>query len=425
MSPQLAQQKFSLANTKFLEGYYEESLALLDELVSGHPGVFNLEYPRLLCLERLERLNEVKELFSTMTLTYVQPGEQERLREVGEWIAEQESSNMSHLSGLDLGLDDILGSGNQIDDLLGLSPPRQKTEPPRPAANEEHHTHHYKSIAAAVIGVIVIILAIIYLPDLLKPTPPFSAGIYVGLPYGKIEGNIYRKNNEIMRMEMMGQVIIKNKDHVYVLIPSEKVYSEMEVDDLVGASMIAELENFDDWIVKRGVKVVGKETLYGLECDIYQGQLSMNPSLPSSETKVWWSPVLEFPVKSETISSGLLSRMVMFMKDLKIDTFPESFFLPPPNYKQVSAEVTRNLGADLGIGFGPGMAALPTPSAPPPRPSFPAPSTPPSGYGTPPTSLSSSGTGSPPPGTNKLPDNSQNMNAEALEKLKQQINSRR
>ncbi len=444
MDNDTAQRKFNIAKNKFLEGLYEESLVLLDELIEKHPGVFNLDYAKLQCLKRLERIQETKDLHLVMSMNYVQPDQLEKLKMVGEWIAEQENSGLAGLGGLDFESD--FGGPGLMDDILGLSPPKRKKEETRPAPAAAHQSHN-KAIAIILLIGAVAAAAAWFLPALLKPTPPFSAGVIIGLPYGNMEGKFYRKTNRVTRTELMGQVVITNEDRVYVLIPSERKYSIMTVADVMGNSFLSEIDDFDSWIAARKGSKIGEEVLYGLNCDVYQGQMSFNPGMPPSDTKVWWSRDLEFLVKSETIGKGLLSRMVMFLKDIKVGPLPEDLFQVPRDYTQVSPQETMDLGANMGIGFGPGVgegimgASKPVPGArmntlPPSMPSaginMPTPTStagvsvqpptmPSTGMNVPPPAMPSTGMNVPPPSGYGTPYGGQQMNQQQLEQIMQQL----
>ena len=419
MDPETAQHKFTQAKHKFLEGFYEEALLLLNELIKRHPGVFNLEFPKLQCLKHLERLEETKEFHAIMTMTYTQPDHQEKLQMVGAWIAEQEAAAIDGLGGLQLNYDmDGIGGG-AMDDLLGLSAPRRKTEP-KPAVVAEGPAPHHRAIISIAVVVVIAVVAVIFLPGLLRPVPPFSAGIVVGLPYDTLEGKFYRKTNSVTRIEFMGQIVITNEKEVYVLIPAERKYSVMSVSEVMGNQFLSEIDDFDDWIAARNGKKIGEETLYGMNCHVYQGRLSLNPASPPSETKVWWSPDLQFLVKSETVSTGLLGQMKMFLKDLHVGPLSEELFQVPADYRQVSPKETQSLGASMGIGLGPGMGdSLSRGSASPPAypkvPSGPPPAyTPPPAYAPPPA-----------PDMNYTPPTNQQVDQQQMQQYIEQLKNSR
>lgn len=389
-----------------MDGFYEEALVMLSELSRIHPNAFNLDFPRLQCLKRLGRFEEVKELYGSMTVTYAQPDQQEKLRQVGEWITAQEGSGFDGLGGIDLGVDPTILGTDLMGDLLGLSEPRKSVAQARRSSQPAEKSHQ-KAIAAIVLIGTIVAASIFILPAVLKPMPQFSAGVVVGLPFSSIEGKFFRKTGRINRTELMGQIVIINEDKIYVMIPEERKYSVSGAEEVMGNSFFSEISDIDKWAAARNVKKVGQEVLYGLKCDIYQGRLSLNPARPTSDMKVWYSPDLDFPVKSESASSGLLGRVVIFLTDIRIGPLPDTLFTVPAGYTLVSAQETKELGGSMGIGFGPGMGGD----------SY----SPPSSMHTP---LPAPGVGMPPPSSGSgAPDNSKSIDPQAMQQLMQQFDA--
>jgi len=395
MEKEAAKQKFSIARSMYMAGQYKDALALLEELGKEHPAVFNIEFRMLQCLMQLGRLEEVKELYSLMVDVYKKKGHQEKLRSAQSWIREQEGGDQDELGGLDelkvdLGVDalgvDLMG------DLFENSVSHKKhasASSTRKVAAQRSSPQ--KLIMAGVVIVLVLALAgaglgtYLLKPELLGFPPQFSAEVVLGLPFANLEGKFYRKNTGTSRTELMGQVVIAKDGIVFRLIPNENKYCVANLKDMAGQTPLAEMSNFNEWISNNNGKKTGEETLYGYLCDIYEAQVRMSPSVPPADTKIWYARDLKFPVKSETISTGLMGKVVMFLKNIQVATVPENLFELPDGYDKVSVEEINAITRRMGLG---GERPI----------------------------------GTRPPGMGTAPDNSRNLSPEELKKLKEQLN---
>ena len=358
MEKEAAKQKFSIARSMYMEGQYEEALALLDKLGKEHPAVFNIEFRMLQCLMQLGRLEEVKELFSLMVEVYKKEGHQEKLRSVQNWIKEQEGGNQDELDGLDdlkvdLGVDalgvDLMG------DLFDTSASHKKNF--SSSSSRKVTTPQSSPWKLIAMGVVVVLLlagigAGVYLakPELLGFPPQFSADVVLGLPFANLEGKFYRKSTQTSRTELMGQVVISKNGNVYRIIPGEKKYSVSKLEDMVGQTPLAEMSNFKEWISKNNGKITGEETLYGFLCDVYEAQVRMSPSMPPADTKIWYARDLKFPVKSETMTTGLMGKVVMFLKNINVAKVPDDIFNVPSEYTKTSVEEINAISRRMGLG---------------------------------------------------------------------------
>lgn len=388
MEKEASKQKFAIARGMFMEGQYEQALALLEELCKEQPAIFNIEYPMLQCLRQLGRLEETKELYELMVHVYKSDKEQEKLANIKEWIKQQEGGDK------DEGFEDLkveLDTGDMGLDMMGDLFEPSSSKKRISSSSTSHAVASQQRSWTTIIIILLIALAggggaYLYLPDVLG-APQFSASVVLGLPFANLEGKFYRKNIETTRTELMGQIIITKKGKAYRIIPDSKKYAVAELKDLAGQSPFAEMSDFENWIKNTGGAKIGEETLYGFLCDVYQANVRMNPSVPPADTKIWYARDLAFPVKSETMTAPLLGKVVMFLKDIQVGRQPSDLFEPPQEYEKVSLEEIAELGRRMNIGG----------ERPP---------------------------GTPPPGMGNAPDNSNKMSPEEMKKLKEQFNIR-
>ena len=393
MEKEAAKQKFSIARSMYMAGQYEEALALLEQLCKEHPAVFNIEFRMLQCLMQLGRLEEVKELYALMVDVYKKDAHQEKLRSVQAWLREQDGGGQDDQDALDdlqvdLGVDalgvDVMGDlfENSSSHKKSLSTPStrkvvaQKSSP----------------VKFIIVGIIITLLlagafAGVYLlkPELLGFPPQFSADIVLGLPFANLEGRFYRRSADVSRTELMGQVVIAKNGRVYNIIPEDKKYSVSKIEEVPGRAPLAEMSDFDAWIKDNNGKKTGEEKLYGYSCDVYEAQALMSPALPPADTKIWYARDLKFPVKTETITTGLMGKIVMFLRNVNMAKVSADLFEVPDGFEKVPLEEIVAITRRMGLG-------------------------------------SERPVGERPPGMDAAPDNSQNLNPEEMKRLMEQFN---
>ncbi len=385
MEREASKQKFAIAKSMFVEGQYENALVLLEELSKEHPAVFNIEFPMLQCLQRLGRLEDVKELYALMVSVYTTEKQQQGLAQVQEWIAQQDGGNLDELDGLQLELGGDALDVNLMGDLFESSTPKKKK--PSTSSSTTHAVASNSTPWTIIIAVAVLCAAgaaaYLFLPTLMGAVPQFSANVILGLPHANLEGKFYRKSEGVSRTEMLGQIVVTKKGLVYRIVPDAKKYSVARLKDMAGQSPLAEMSDFQKWIAENGGQKTGEETLYGYICDVYQAPVRMSPAMPPADTKIWYARDLKFPVKSETLTTGVLGKVVMFLKDIKVAKQPADLFEIPADYVKATPEEIAGLTANMGL----------TPSA-----------------------------GAKPPIQGNAPDNSRNVNPADMERLMKQLN---
>jgi len=382
MGQEASKQKFAVASGLYLEGRYEEALVLLDELSKQHPGVFNIQYPMLQCLQRLERLEEVKEYHAQMVSLCTKESHREKLAAVADWITNMERQSSLGTVGLELDVDPNALNLDMMGDLFEPSTLKKRSSSSSVRAGSAPNTSR-KVVLVVIVLVALAAAGYIFLPKLLGSATQFSADVVLGLPYANLEGRFYRKSTDITRTEMMGKVAITREGKLYTIIPEVQKYSVASLAEMAGQSAFAEMSDFGKWIGANGGKLTGQETLYGFVCDIYQANVRMSPAMPPVDTKIWYAKKLAFPVKSESLTVGPIGKVVMFLKNIKVEQLPDNLFEIPSGYAKVDAEELRGMGMPSGIGAAPNIQ---------------------------------------PRGMSNVPDNTKNMSPEEMKKLLQQFN---
>ena len=381
MEQEASKQKFAVASSLYLEGRYEEALVLLDELSKQHPGVFNIQYPMLQCLQRLERLEEVKEYHAQMVSLCTKERHREKLAAVADWITNMERQSSLGTVGLELDVDPNALNLDTLGDLFEPSTLKKRSSSSSIRAGSAPNTP--RKVVMVVVVVALAVAGYVFLPKLLGGATQFSADIVLGLPYANLEGRFYRKSTDTSRTEMMGKVIITREGLLYTIIPEVKKYSVASLADVAGQSVLAEMSDFKKWINANGGKHTGQETLYGLTCDVYEAKVRMSVAIPPVDTKIWYAKKLAFPVKSESITDGPVGKVVMFLKNIKVEQLSDNLFDIPLDYAKVDAEELRGMGMPSVIGAAPNIQ---------------------------------------PRGMSNVPDNTKNMNPEEMKRLLQQFN---
>ncbi len=151
MDAKTGQDKFKQADALFRQGHYEAALKVLSELNVAFPNTKNVMYPATLCLEKLGRIEEAKQLCYVMIRQFDCQKARELLNhlEVAPRIAKQHAAPVS----VDL-----------------IMPERTKPAPPAAARSNKN----LYIIIAAIAGV----LLVLSLPLLLSKgaTAPAAAG---------------------------------------------------------------------------------------------------------------------------------------------------------------------------------------------------------------------------------------------------------
>jgi len=160
----------------------------------------------------------------------------------------------------------------------------------------------------------------------------FSADMVNKLPMGEINGKMFFKGGNFRQEMMMGgqkhiTIFRKDKGLVWVLIPAQMMYMEMQEGSRQNMAPV-DLDEIDKMGEK---KYLGKEKVNGYMCSKYRYTLHDK----SSGTAIYWiSEKLNFPVKMEM--DGQSGHMVMEYKNISEKTVPASLFNIPDGYQKMS-----------------------------------------------------------------------------------------
>lgn len=160
----------------------------------------------------------------------------------------------------------------------------------------------------------------------------FSADVITQLPTGKMTGKLYFKDTDISRNEMMGMITIIKRPLVYQIFSNTKKYHVSNIGSLKDKNPLADAGDFKSWIKKNNMKKVGKETIAGYKCIIYDGDIKSEKSEFAHHIKLWYSKKLNYPIKSEITLPAPIGKMNRYLENIMIGKQKESLFSIPPGY---------------------------------------------------------------------------------------------
>lgn len=165
----------------------------------------------------------------------------------------------------------------------------------------------------------------------------FSADVITQLPTGKMTGKLYFKDTDISRNEMMGMVTITKRPLVYQVFSNTKKYHVSNIDNLKEKSPMADAGDFKSWIQKNNMKKIGKETIAGYKCKIYEGDIKSEKSEFVPHIKLWHSKKLNYPIKSEITLPAPIGKMTTYLENIMVGKQKKSLFSIPPGYVEAQS----------------------------------------------------------------------------------------
>lgn len=173
----------------------------------------------------------------------------------------------------------------------------------------------------------------------------FSADINTVMAGMTTPSKVYYRDFKTSRTEMMGMVMIQNGENFYQIVESTKKYVAMNIEELKQQNPMADAEDFEDFIQKNNIKKAGTESVGGYSCDIYEGNVTYDVNQPALGIKLWYSPELDYPVKTETQIPGGMGTAVSTLENIKTGKQPDNLFELPAGYTQAqSMEEAMGLG---------------------------------------------------------------------------------
>jgi outer membrane lipoprotein-sorting protein len=149
---------------------------------------------------------------------------------------------------------------------------------------------------------------------------------------------IYFKAPKKQRLEMMGMIIITGEPLSYELFEDTKRYVVIDEDELKENSPMADVDDFEEYFKANDFRKVGSETVAGYSCDIYEGSIQFTKDQAATEMTLWYSPKLDYPVKTEAqLPSPMSGTSVSTLENIKIGKQPSSLFELPAGYTQAQS----------------------------------------------------------------------------------------
>ncbi len=331
MNKEESRERFSEAKKRYVDGAYEEALSLLTALEQENPGVFNIQFPILQCLQHLDRLDEVKALHARLKEKATKDKHHAKLRQIEKWIAKKEKGGSTQDTDGDAAARTPEGEPGET------APPKQKQSKGLP-----------KVLRGLLLGVEIAAILVagfagIYLfrVYVIRQVPEFVADIKMELHDSSYTGRLYFKNPETSRTEIMDNVFIVRENNVERLSPDENIYSTADPAELVRRNPLIGLGDFQRWRERNGAEHIGRERVQGFPCDIYKTTREEDDDLPAVSTTVWYSHRLNFPLRVETTSGENIARVSVTLNNIQTGNLPDELFEVPEGFSQVDPREHR------------------------------------------------------------------------------------
>lgn len=174
----------------------------------------------------------------------------------------------------------------------------------------------------------------------------FSADMTTAMSGMTTSSKIYYRNFTTTRTETMGMIIITNGDNSYQLFDSTKKYVVMDMEEYKQQNPMADADDFKEFIQKNDMKKVGSETVGGYKCDVYEGNITYDETQSPLAIKFWYSPKLDYTVKTETqMPAPMSGTAVSTLVNINTGKQPDSLFEIPAAYTQAqSVEDAMGMG---------------------------------------------------------------------------------
>jgi hypothetical protein len=166
----------------------------------------------------------------------------------------------------------------------------------------------------------------------------FSADINSVMAGMTTTSKIYYKDFKTSRTEAMGMVVISKGDSAYQIFDDTKKYVVMDGEELKQQNPMADSGSFEEYIKNSDMKKSGSESVSGYKCDVYEGKITYVSGQPAMESKIWYSPKLDYAIKSETqLPAPMSGTAVSTLVNIKTGKQPKSLFEVPAGYDQADS----------------------------------------------------------------------------------------
>ena len=153
---------------------------------------------------------------------------------------------------------------------------------------------------------------------------------------GPTMGKMYYQDSKTFRSEGMGVISIVKGPLVYSIVTDTKKYVVMKLDDLRQENPMGAWVDATELIKSNKMEKIGKETLQGYKCTIYEGDMQFAPQQPSMHMKIWYSEKLKNMLKQEATFPAPMGQIVTYLKNIKTGKQDSSLFEVPPGYTKVN-----------------------------------------------------------------------------------------
>lgn len=214
----------------------------------------------------------------------------------------------------------------------------------------------------------VFLLSLLFLSSI-AVAAEFSADMITEMSMGRNSGKIFYKDSDTSRTEMMGMINIMKYPDVFQLVEETRKYVVSDFDEMSRENSSISTREFDRFLKENDFKKTGSEILQGYKCEIYEGRIDFSPE-PGQEpvsvfTKLWYSPDLEFALRTESTLPSSMGKVVSFIENINKGRQPASLFEIPPGYTRVDTlqeAMGMETGSSMPEGFD-GMTSEDMPSS--------------------------------------------------------------
>lgn len=175
---------------------------------------------------------------------------------------------------------------------------------------------------------VVIALLMFALPTV---AAEFSADMQINAGGQQMTSKMYAKGDK-QRVELntpggkMINIVDLKTGKMFSLMPAQKMY--MEHGGMDDASL-KQIKEFREGKTPANTKKVGSEKIAGFSTDVYEVN---DPK--TGKTKLWYSPKLQYPLKSE--GTGPMGKHTMTLSNIKQGGVSDSLFQIPAGYQKFS-----------------------------------------------------------------------------------------
>lgn len=173
---------------------------------------------------------------------------------------------------------------------------------------------------------------------------------------------IYFQNADTYRSEAMGVINIVNGQMAYQLVKETKKYTAQKLEDLHKENPMGFYGDMMAFIKNNKMNKIGKETIQGYKCIIYEGSVQFDKEHPPAPMKIWYAKKLENMIKQEVTLGPPMGNIVTSLENIKTGKQKASLFELPEGYTQVdSLEQAMGMGAFKMPSMGGKEGEMPSP----------------------------------------------------------------